>query len=81
MSFPSMSTFDPSLKSTRQSNRRGGQAIVNPLLRIEGEILSYAELGARFRLSEQDIRTAVRRARGLKAGLTWDTLKFVLKSA
>lgn len=69
-----MSTFDPNLATTRRSNRRGAQVILNPLLRIEGETLTYTALSARLQRSEHEVREAVRRARGLKAGLTWQTL-------
>lgn len=52
--------------------------MTNPLLRIEGETLSYSELSAQFGVSEQAMRAAVRKARGLKAGLTRRVLKQVI---
>ncbi|SFT72542.1 hypothetical protein [Paraburkholderia aspalathi] len=73
-----MSTFDPTKRATLKSNRRGGHAITNALLRIEGETISYLDLSERFQVSEETIRLAVRKARGLKAGLSWTTLHLVM---
>lgn len=53
---------------------------MNPLLRVEGEVLSYTELGARLQLSEATVRAAVRKARRLKSGLTWASLTVILQN-
>jgi len=54
--------------------------MTNPLLRIDGETLSYAELSVQFGVTEQAMRAAVRKARGLKAGLTKETLRQVIRA-
>jgi hypothetical protein len=59
---------------------RCARANMNPLLRIEGEVLSYAELGARLQLPETAVRAAVRKARRLKSGLTWAALAVILRT-
>jgi hypothetical protein len=74
-----MSAFDPTKHSTLQSNRRGGRTMANPLLRIEGETITYAELSERFGVREEVLRQAVSQARGLKAGLCWTTLHLTLE--
>lgn len=73
-----MSTLDPTARSTSQSRLRGSRATTHALLRIEGETVSYLDLSQCFRVDEAVIRIAVRRARGLKAGLSWATLHLVM---
>jgi DNA-binding CsgD family transcriptional regulator len=63
-----------------QRKQRCARANMNPLLRVEGEVLSYTELGARLQLSEATVRAAVRKARRLKSGLTWASLTVILQN-
>jgi hypothetical protein len=65
--------------STRESSRRGGRKNQAEKWRIEGEFLTYAEIGERLGVSTETARFRMQKLRGASGKITIDRLRDIGK--